>query len=50
MYRLIKRTAGPPYAFKAALFKTLDEAAWAARESDEDYLIEERRHSVAAGP
>jgi hypothetical protein len=40
MYRLIKRSR-PPYTFNATLFKTLDEAVWAARENEEDYLIEE---------
>ncbi len=40
MHRLIQRSSAP-YRFKATLFKTLDEAVWAARESDEDYLIEE---------
>jgi hypothetical protein len=45
MRRLIQRS-GAPYRFKATMFKTLDEAVWAARESDEDYLIEDLAEGV----
>jgi hypothetical protein len=48
IYRLIKRS-GPPCSFKATLSKTLDEAVWAAREDNEDYLIEETPDGVAPG-
>jgi hypothetical protein len=40
MFKVIQRS-GPPHRFKGTLFEKLDDAIWAARESNEDYLIEE---------
>jgi hypothetical protein len=40
MFRVIQRS-GPPHRFKGTHFEKLDDAVWAARESNEDYLIEE---------
>jgi hypothetical protein len=40
MFRVIQRS-GPPYRFNGTLFEKLDDAVWAAREGNEDYLIEE---------
>jgi hypothetical protein len=47
MFKLIQRDAAPPYRFKVTPFESLDEAAWKARESNEDYLIEEAASGVA---
>jgi hypothetical protein len=42
MFRLIQiQRSQPQHRFKATLFEKLDDAVWAARESHEDYLIEE---------
>jgi hypothetical protein len=40
LFRLIQRP-GTPYSFKGTVFKKLENAVRAARESNEDYLIEE---------
>ena len=40
LFRLIQRP-GTPYSFKGTVFKKLEDAVRAARESNEDYLIEE---------
>jgi hypothetical protein len=49
MFRLVQRS-GTPYRFKAKIFESLDQAVWAARESDEDYLIEEMPSGVDPTP
>ena len=46
MFKLIQRTA-PPHRFKETRHETLDDAVWSARESDEDYLIEETPVGIA---
>ena len=46
MYTLIQRS-GPPYQFKGTRFQSIDDAVWAARESNDDYLIEEAPSGVA---
>jgi len=40
IFRLIQRSR-PQHRFKGTLLEKLDDAVWAARESNEDYLIEE---------
>jgi hypothetical protein len=47
MFRLIQRSR-PPYEFRKSLFRELDEAVWAARESHGDYLIEETSETGAS--
>lgn len=43
-FRLIQRSIPPRY--KETLHATLDAAVWTARESNEDYVIEEDRGGV----
>ncbi len=46
-YRLIQRFE-PPHRVKVSPFKSFDEAVWTARESSNDYLIEEMSLGVAS--
>jgi hypothetical protein len=46
MFKLIQRNREAPYRFKGTPFKTLDEAVWAARETNEDFVVEEMASGV----
>jgi hypothetical protein len=46
MFNLIQRNLETPYYFKGTTHMTLDEAVWAARASEGDYLIEEEAKGV----